>query len=92
MTAAHAWEKTGDRSARFGRCCSGRRLDPGEGLVDPALRASRDRRGLASLEPLAAGPEDHPVQPAGAAGAGGGVLFLNPFRDSLVLQREAQPW
>lgn len=59
-----------------------------EGATDPAIRAGRRRRGLVSLNrsPLARKIIVFNLMALIVLVAG--VLFLNPFRDSLVLQRE----
>ena len=59
-----------------------------EGATDPAIRAGRRRRGIVSLNrsPLARKIIVFNLMALIVLVAG--VLFLNPFRDSLVLQRE----
>ncbi|MGB7321020.1 MAG: sensor histidine kinase [Albidovulum sp.] len=60
-----------------------------EGLVDSELRAGRERRGFISLNrsPLARKIITFNLMAMIVLVAG--VLYLNPFRDSLVLQRES---
>ena len=59
-----------------------------EGIVDSELRAGRERRGFISLNrsPLARKIITFNLMAMIVLVAG--VLYLNPFRDSLVLQRE----
>ena len=60
-----------------------------EGIVDSELRAGRERRGFISLNrsPLARKIITFNLMAMIVLVAG--VLYLNPFRDSLVLQRES---
>ena len=60
-----------------------------EGIVDIELRAGRERRGFISLNrsPLARKIITFNLMAMIVLVAG--VLYLNPFRDSLVLQRES---
>lgn len=86
MTAAPRIGKDG-RPARKGEVVLGEDWTSGEGLVDPALRASRDRRGLVSLNRSPLARKIILFNLLALLVLAGGVLFLNPFRDSLVSLR-----
>jgi two-component system sensor histidine kinase ChvG len=86
MTAAPRMGKDG-RPARTGEVILGEDWTSGEGLVDPALRASRDRRGLVSLNRSPLARKIILFNLLALLVLAGGVLFLNPFRDTLVSQR-----
>ena len=75
------------RPARTGEVILGEDWTSGEGLVDPALRASRDRRGLVSLNRSPLARKIILFNLLALLVLAGGVLFLNPFRDTLVSQR-----
>ena len=60
-----------------------------EGTVDPAMRARRNRRGVVSLNRSPLARKIVVFNLLALLVLVAGVLFLNPFRDSLVLQREA---
>ena len=75
------------RPARTGEVILGEDWTSGEGLVDPALRASRDRRGLVSLNRSPLARKIILFNLLALLVLAGGVLFLNPFRDTLVTQR-----
>ena len=83
MTAAPRIGKDG-RPARSGEVILGEDWTSGEGLVDPALRASRDRRGLVSLNRSPLARKIILFNLLALLVLAGGVLFLNPFRDTLV--------
>jgi len=83
MTAAPRIGKDG-RPARSGEVVLGEDWTSGEGLVDPALRASRDRRGLVSLNRSPLARKIILFNLLALLVLAGGVLFLNPFRDTLV--------
>lgn len=76
-----------DRSARSGDVILGEDWTSAEGLVDPALRASRDRRGLVSLNRSPLARKIILFNLLALLVLAGGVLFLNPFRDTLVSLR-----
>ncbi len=57
-------------------------------LVDPALREGRGRRGLVSLNRSPLARKIILFNLLALVLLVAGVLFLNPFRDSLVIQRE----
>jgi two-component system sensor histidine kinase ChvG len=78
-----------DRSARSSDVVLGEDWTSGEGLVDPALRASRDRRGLASLNRSPLARKIILFNLLALLVLAGGVLFLNPFRETLVSLRGA---
>jgi two-component system sensor histidine kinase ChvG len=63
-------------------------VDP-EATTDPALRAKRRRRGVVSLNTSPLARKIVVFNLLALLVLVAGVLFLNPFRDSLVLQREA---
>ncbi|MBA4351645.1 MAG: histidine kinase [Rhodobacter sp.] len=86
MTAAPRMGKDG-RPARSGDVILGEDWTSGEGLVDPALRASRDRRGLVSLNRSPLARKIILFNLLALLVLAGGVLFLNPFRDTLVTLR-----
>jgi two-component system sensor histidine kinase ChvG len=56
-------------------------------MVDPALRESRDRRGFVSLNRSPLARKIILFNLLALVVMAAGVLFLNPFRDSLLLQR-----
>ena len=60
-----------------------------ESATDPALRAKRRRRGVVSLNRSPLARKIVVFNLLALLVLVAGVLFLNPFRDSLVLQREA---
>ncbi|MEZ5753877.1 MAG: sensor N-terminal transmembrane domain-containing protein [Paracoccaceae bacterium] len=86
MTAAPRLGKDG-RPTRSGDVVLGEDWTSGEGLVDPALRASRDRRGLVSLNRSPLARKIILFNLLALLVLAGGVLFLNPFRDTLVSLR-----
>ncbi len=86
MTAAPRIGKEG-RPARSGEVVLGEDWTSGEALVDPALRASRDRRGLVSLNRSPLARKIILFNLLALLVLAGGVLFLNPFRDTLVSLR-----
>ena len=76
-----------DDRARESDVVLGEDWTSGEGLVDPALRASRDRRGIASLNRSPLARKIILFNLLALVVLAGGVLFLNPFRDTLVSLR-----
>lgn len=60
-----------------------------DGLVDSELRAGRERRGLISLNRSPLARKIITFNLVAMLVLVAGVLYLNPFRDSLVLQRES---
>lgn len=76
-----------DDRARSGDVVLGEDWTSGEGLVDPALRASRDRRGIASLNRSPLARKIILFNLLALLVLAGGVMFLNPFRDTLVSLR-----
>ncbi|MES2844765.1 MAG: sensor histidine kinase [Pseudomonadota bacterium] len=88
MTAAPRLTKDVRPAKSSGELLLGEDWVSPEGLVDPALRAGRGRRGIVSLNrsPLARKIIIFNLMAIVVMVAG--VLFLNPFRDSLVIQRE----
>ena len=76
-----------DRPARSGDVVLGEDWTSGEGLVDPALRESRDRRGLVSLNRSPLARKIILFNLLALLVLAGGVLFLNPFRETLVSLR-----
>ena len=59
-----------------------------EGVVDPTIREDRGRRGIFSLNHSPLTRKIILFNLLALVVLVGGVLFLNPFRDSLVIQRE----
>ncbi|MBU9697202.1 sensor histidine kinase [Rhodobacteraceae bacterium HSP-20] len=86
MTAAPRIGKEA-RPARPGDVVLGEDWTSAEGLVDPALRASRDRRGFVSLNRSPLARKIMMFNLLALLVLAGGVLFLNPFRDSLLTMR-----
>jgi two-component system sensor histidine kinase ChvG len=88
MTAAPQIRPAPNRAARSGDVLLGEDWVSPESSVDPVIRAGRDRRSFLSLNrsPLARKIIIFNLMALVVLVAG--VLFLNPFRDSLVLQRE----
>lgn len=74
-------------AARSGDVVLGEDWTSGEGIVDPALRASRDRRGFVSLNRSPLARKIILFNLLALLVLAGGVMFLNPFRDSLVSLR-----
>ncbi|MCU9848470.1 sensor histidine kinase [Defluviimonas sp. WL0024] len=60
-----------------------------DGIVDSEIRAGRERRGLISLNRSPLARKIITFNLMAMIVLVGGVLYLNPFRDSLVLQRES---
>ena len=87
MTAAQSNSKEGQPNRSADLLLGEDWVSP-EGLVDPALREWRGRRGIVALNrsPLARKIILFNLMAIIVLVAG--VLFLNPFRDSLVIQRE----
>ena len=89
MTAAPRIGKD-DRPARSGDVVLGEDWTSAQGLVDPALKASRDRRGFVSLNRSPLARKIILFNLLALLVLAGGVMFLNPFRDSLLsLRNEA---
>jgi two-component system, OmpR family, sensor histidine kinase ChvG len=88
MTAAPQIRATPARTAKSGDVLLGEDWVSPESSLDPVIRAGRDRRSFLSLNrsPLARKIIIFNLMALVVLVAG--VLFLNPFRDSLVLQRE----
>ncbi len=84
-TAQKRDQKPGDRP---GNLLLGEDWEAPENMVEPSLRDGRKRRGIVSLNhsPLARKIIVFNLMALVILVAG--VLFMNPFRDSLVLQRE----
>lgn len=76
-----------DSRARSGDVLVGEDWTSGEALVDPALRASRDRRGFVSLNRSPLARKIILFNLLALLVLVGGVLFLNPFRESLLTLR-----
>ena len=87
MTAAPRIVNEGRRD-RSSDVVLGEDWTSGEGLVDPALRASRDRRGVVSLNRSPLARKIILFNLLALLVLAGGVLFLNPFRESLVVLRQ----
>jgi two-component system sensor histidine kinase ChvG len=87
MTAAPRIGKEGRRD-RSDDVVLGEDWTSGEGLVDPALRASRDRRGVVSLNRSPLARKIILFNLLALLVLAGGVMFLNPFRESLVVLRQ----
>ena len=87
MTAAPRIGKEGRRD-RSDDVVLGEDWTSGEGLVDPALRASRDRRGVVSLNRSPLARKIILFNLLALLVLAGGVMFLNPYRESLVVLRQ----
>lgn len=86
MTAAPRIGKE-DRRARSGDVVLGEDWTSAEVLVDPALRESRDRRGLVSLNRSPLARKIILFNLLALLVLVGGVLFLTPVRESLITLR-----
>lgn len=88
MTATAKIDMDKARPAKPGELLLGEDWISPDAVADPVLRAGRVRRGIVSLNrsPLARKIIVFNLMALVVLVAG--VLFLNPFRDSLVLQRE----
>ncbi len=88
MTAAANIDMSKSKPAKAGAVLLGEDWESAEAGVDPAIRDGRARRSLISLNrsPLARKIIVFNLMALIVLVAG--VLFLNPFRDSLVVQRE----
>lgn len=88
MTVAHRIRSDNAEPARRGEVVLGEDWVSPEALAEQELRAGQSRRGLVALNhsPLARKIVIFNMMAIVVMVAG--VLFLNPFRDSLVLQRE----
>ncbi len=87
MTAQPRISKEG-RPSKSGDLLLGEDWVSPEHLVDPALREGRGRRGLVSLNRSPLARKIILFNLLALVLLVAGVLFLNPFRDSLVIQRE----
>ncbi|MCC0063101.1 MAG: sensor histidine kinase [Defluviimonas sp.] len=89
MTLASRIDLRGQGDRRRADVVLGEDWTAPEGLVESELKAGRERRGFISLNrsPLARKIITFNLMAMVVLVAG--VLYLNPFRDSLVLQREA---
>lgn len=88
MTAIPNMGQKDSRKAKSGELLLGEDWVSPEAIADPVLRAGRGRRGIVSLNrsPLARKIIIFNLMALVVLVAG--VLFMNPFRDSLVLHRE----
>ncbi len=88
MTAAANIDMSKAKPAKSGEVLLGEDWESPEAGIDPSISAGRARRGLISLNrsPLARKIIVFNLMALIILVAG--VLFLNPFRDSLVVQRE----
>jgi two-component system, OmpR family, sensor histidine kinase ChvG len=88
MTAAGKIDLSSAQPARAGDVLLGEDWESAEAALDPVMNGQRARRGLISLNrsPLARKIIVFNLMALIILVAG--VLFLNPFRDSLVVQRE----
>lgn len=88
MTAAPRIGKE-DRPSRSGDVVLGEDWTSAEGLVDPALKASRDRRGFVSLNRSPLARKIILFNLLALLVLAGGVMFLNPFpgQPSVAAQR-----
>jgi two-component system sensor histidine kinase ChvG len=87
MTAAPRMTKQG-RPSKAGDLLLGEDWVQPEGMVDPAMREGRGRRGIVSLNRSPLARKIILFNLLALVVLLAGVLFLNPFRDSLVIQRE----
>lgn len=87
MTAAPRMSKQG-RPSKAGDLLLGEDWVQPEGMVDPAMREGRGRRGIISLNRSPLARKIILFNLLALVVLLAGVLFLNPFRDSLVIQRE----
>ncbi len=88
MTAAAKIDPEKASPAKPGELLLGEDWVSPEVLVDPVLRAGRKRRGLMTLNRSPLARKIIVFNLVALVMLVAGVLFLNPFRDSLVLQRE----
>jgi two-component system sensor histidine kinase ChvG len=88
MTAAAKIDPDKASPAKPGELLLGEDWVSPEVLVDPVLRAGRKRRGLMTLNRSPLARKIIVFNLVALVMLVAGVLFLNPFRDSLVLQRE----
>jgi two-component system, OmpR family, sensor histidine kinase ChvG len=80
--------KAGGPTARTGDVLLGEDWVSPDALVEPELKAYRGRRGLVSLNRSPLARKIIIFNMLALVILVAGVLFMNPFRDSLVLQRE----
>ncbi len=88
MTAAAKIDTDKASPAKPGELLLGEDWVSPEVLVDPVLRAGRRRRGFMTLNRSPLARKIIVFNLVALVMLVAGVLFLNPFRDSLVLQRE----
>ena len=87
MTSTPRMSKQG-RPSKAGDLLLGEDWVQPEGLIDPAMREGRGRRGIVSLNRSPLARKIILFNLLALVVLLAGVLFLNPFRDSLVIQRE----
>lgn len=88
MTAAAKIDPEKASPAKPGELLLGEDWVSPEVLIDPVLRAGRKRRGFMTLNRSPLARKIIVFNLVALVMLVAGVLFLNPFRDSLVLQRE----
>lgn len=88
MAVAHSIKATKTPRPRKGEVLLGEDWVSPEALADQELRAGRGRRGLVALNHSPLARKIVLFNMLAIVVMVAGVLFLNPFRDSLVLQRE----
>ena len=88
MAVAHSIKATKTPRHRKGEVLLGEDWVSPEALADQELRAGRGRRGLVALNHSPLARKIVLFNMLAIVVMVAGVLFLNPFRDSLVLQRE----
>ncbi len=88
MAVAHSIKATKTPRPRKGELLLGEDWVSPEALADQELRAGRGRRGLVALNHSPLARKIVLFNMLAIVVMVAGVLFLNPFRDSLVLQRE----
>src|SRR3989338_10907944 len=88
MTALqNMWQK-GSRKAKSGELFRGEDWVPREAVADPDLRAGRGRRGIVALNRSPLTRKIIIFNLMALVVLVAGVLFMTPFRDSLVQHRE----
>ncbi|MBF9034892.1 histidine kinase [Rhodobacterales bacterium HKCCE2091] len=88
MSLASDLSMTNRRARARGDIVLGEDWDRPQGALESELRAARKRRSLISLNSSPLARKIMVFNLLGIVVLVAGVLFLNPFRDSLVLQRE----
>ncbi|QBY02304.1 HAMP domain-containing protein [Rhodophyticola sp. CCM32] len=88
MTLASDLSMTNRRARDRGDIVLGEDWDRPQGAVESELRAARQRRGMRSLNRSPLARKIIIFNLLAIVVLVAGVLYLNPFRDSLVLQRE----